>query len=377
VRLAVTGSQGFLGWHLRCAAKAQGDEVVAIDRAVLADPARVEDAVREVDAVLHLAGVNRDEPDALRDVNLLLAKDLTAAMDRAEVRPVVVYANSIQSGNGTPFGDGKQAAAEHFARWGQTAGATVSDVLLPNLFGEHGRPHYNSVVATFCHQLATGGEPVIDTDRELPLLHAQDAVDVLLDLAATATASAAIRPAGTVLTVSAVLEVLTEFRDAYATGDIPDIADPLRTALFNTYRSFTFPALFPIHPTLREDARGRLFEAVRAGGGQAHVFVSTSRPGAVRGEHFHRRKVERFLVLRGTAEIALRRLFDDEIVRFEVSGDDPAVVDMPTMWAHSITNTGDDELMTMFWANEILDPQRPDTYPEPVQQSVRQAVGGG
>jgi UDP-2-acetamido-2,6-beta-L-arabino-hexul-4-ose reductase len=330
-----------------------------------------------VDAVLHLAGVNRDEPDALREVNLRLAEDLTAAMDRAEVRPTVVYANSIQSGNGTPFGDGKQAAGEHLARWGQTAGAKVTDVRLPNLFGEHGRPHYNSVVATFCHQLATGGEPVIDQDRELPLLHVQDAVDILFDLAAPTSTSTEIRPAGGLLNVSTVLELLTGFRDAYATGDIPDIADPMHLALFNTYRSFTFPALFPIHPGPREDARGRLFEAVRAAGGPAHVFVSTSRPGAVRGEHFHRRKVERFLVLRGTAEIALRRLFDDEIVRFEVSGDVPAVVDMPTMWAHSITNTGDDELMTMFWANEILDPQRPDTYPEPVQRSAHQAVGGG
>lgn len=372
MKLAITGSAGFLGWHSRCALKMRGDEVVAIDHSAAA-AASLEDAVRDVDVVLHLAGVNRDEPDALREVNLSLARDLTAAMDRAGVRPTVVYANSVQSGNGTPFGDGKQAAAEHLSTWGQAAGAPVADVRLPNLFGEHGRPHYNSVVATFCQELAAGGEPVIKRDRQIPLLHVQDAVDIMLELA-TSAASGVVSPDGHPTGVSTVLEMLTGFHSAYATGDIPDIADPLHLALFNTYRSFTFPQHFPIRPPLRADQRGHLFEAVRGHGGQAQVFCSTSHPGVTRGEHFHRRKVERFLVLRGSGEIALRRLFDDEIVRFEVRGDAPAIIDMPTMWAHSITNTGDDELMTLFWANEILDPQRPDTYPELVHPA---ALDGG
>ena len=107
-------------------------------------------------------------------------------------------------------------------------------------------------------------------------------------------------------------------------------------------------------------------EAVKAHGGAGQTFFSTTRPGVTRGQHFHLAKVERFVVVRGEAEIALRRVLHDDVVRFRVSGRDPVVVDMPTMWAHSITNVGSDELLTLFWANEVFDPARPDTYAETV-----------
>jgi UDP-2-acetamido-2,6-beta-L-arabino-hexul-4-ose reductase len=366
VKVAITGADGFVGWHARCALKARGDHFVSIGRSVVEDADRLAAAVRDVDVVLHLAGVNRAEADVLWGKNLSLAQDLTKAIDRSGSRPSIVYANSIQSGNGTPFGDGKQAAAEHLAVWGRVAGAAVADVQLPNLFGEHGRPHYNSVVATFCHELAHGGRPVIQDDREIPLLHVQDALDGLFDLA-TSAHTGVVRPEGRPTLVSTVLELLEGFHELYASGDIPDIIDPLHLALFNTYRSFCFPELFPIYPPIRADDRGHLFECVRGHGGQAQVFCSTSHPGITRGEHFHRQKVERFMVLSGTGEITLRKLFDGEIVRFEVSGERPSIVDMPTMWAHAITNTGSGELMTLFWAHEILDPQSPDTYPERVR----------
>ena len=367
MKIAVTGADGFLGWHTRCALKARGTfEVVALSRDVVADDRRLPDALQGTDAVLHLAGVNRADPDALREDNLLLAQRLTSSLDRVSARPVIIYANSIQSGNGTPFGDGKQAAAEHLASWGQASGASVADVHLPNLFGEHGRPHYNSVVATSCYELARGGEPTIQEDREIPLLHVQDAVDDLLALTEQGS-SRSVTLSGLPMTVSALLDRLRGFRDLYATADIPDLVDPFDLSLFNTYRSFCFPDRFPLYPPLRSDARGDLFECVRAHGGQTQVFCSSTNPGFTRGEHFHRRKVERFLVLRGTAEIALRRLFDDTVIRFEVTGERPAIIDMPTLWAHSITNTGPDELMTFFWAHEIMDPGNSDTFPERVE----------
>jgi UDP-2-acetamido-2,6-beta-L-arabino-hexul-4-ose reductase len=151
----------------------------------------------------------------------------------------------------------------------------------------------------------------------------------------------------------------------YRTGDIPALRDRHEVRLFNTYRSHCFPDHYPIPLIRHADARGELVEVVKAhGGGQ--TFHSTTRPGVTRGEHYHLAKVERFAVLRGSAEIALRRVGGESVVRFAVSGDDPVVVDMPAMWAHSITNTGRDELLTCFWSNEIFDPARPDTYPEPV-----------
>ena len=140
--------------------------------------------------------------------------------------------------------------------------------------------------------------------------------------------------------------------------------------LFNTYRSYLFPHHFPIHPQVHADDRGELFEAVRARGGPGMAFVSTTRPGKVRGDHYHLRKIERFLVVAGEAEISLRRLLYDDVVTFRVSGDQPGFVDMPTMWVHSIRNVGSTELVTMFWADQLLDVASPDQYPEKVVQEV-------
>ena len=340
--------------------------MVPVGRSLLADPSRLRTALQGVDAVLHSAGVNRANDQADFQENIRLAQELTGALDASDARPGVVFANSIQSGSSSPFGQTKQAAADHMAAWGRKVGAPVIDVRLPNLFGEHGRPNYNSVVATFSHLLAQGGAPAIIEDRLLSLLHVQDAVGQMLDLIEHPT-SRVVTPAGRAMQVSQILEKLRSFHDLYVTGEIPNIADPFDRSLFNTYRSFCFPHQFPLHPEVRSDNRGGLFESVRSRGGESQVFFSTTHPGVSRGNHFHLRKVERFLVLHGSAVIALRRLFGDEIVRFAVSGEQPAIIDMPTMWTHSITNTGSSELMTLFWADEVLDLEKPDTYAEPVE----------
>jgi UDP-2-acetamido-2,6-beta-L-arabino-hexul-4-ose reductase len=159
-----------------------------------------------------------------------------------------------------------------------------------------------------------------------------------------------------------VLRLLRDFDAVYRTGELPELTDQFRVSLFNTYRSFLFPGRYPIAMTPRSDQRGTLVECVRtpAAGGQA--FVSTTVAGAVRGEHLHLRKFERFLVIEGEAEIALRRLFTKEVVRFAVSGDRPSVVDMPTMWVHNLTNVGARPVTTFFWANEPFSPDDPDTF---------------
>jgi len=287
-------------------------------------------------------------------------------LDRSETRPHIVYANSIQAGSATPFGQMNQAAADHLRAWAQRTGGRVSDVRFPNLFGEHGRPHYNSVVATFCYVLAQGGEPQIIEDRVVPLLHVQDGVDQMLELVEKQL-EGVFQPDGLPIQVSALLAKLRGFRNLYMTGDIPDLGDQFDRSLFNTYRSFCFPHNYPFYPEVKSDSRGGLFESVRVHGGESHVFFSSTKPGVTRGDHFHLRKVERFLVLRGEATISLRRLFHEDIVRFNVLDSRPALVDMPTMWTHSITNTGSDELMTLFWANEVPGLGSTDTYRESVE----------
>jgi UDP-2-acetamido-2,6-beta-L-arabino-hexul-4-ose reductase len=356
--LVVTGGTGFLGWHVRVVARALGlPEPVLIPRTGLDNPERLAGLLSGADRVLHLAGVSRGEVDT---GNRELAGKLAAALRRCGTPPkTVVYANSVQAGNGTPYGDGKAAAADTIAEATRWSGSKFEDVGLPNLFGEHGRPHYNSVVATFCRMLADGGSPHVEQDRELDLLHAGDAARLLLGV----PGGAEVRPVRR--TVGALAAQLGLMARLYRSGEIPPLPDRFDVRLFNTYRSHCFPDRTPRFLTRHVDERGELVEAVRAhGGGQ--TFVSSTHPGVTRGEHFHLAKIERFMVLRGAAEIRLRRVLHSEILRFQVSGSRPSIVDMPTMWAHDITNVGDGELLTVFWSNEHFDPAHPDTYAERV-----------
>lgn len=364
VSLAITGAGGFLGWHTRVRARAQGaGQVSAVQLGADASIDAVAEAVSGVGRLLHLAGVNRGTPHEIRDGNTAFARRLAAGLRRASTPPAtLVYANSTQAGDDTDYGSAKMEAAEILGATAADMGVEFVDLRLPSLFGEHGRPFYHSVVATFAHQLAQGGQPRVDVDRELALLHAQDAADLLL----TATPGRAADTDARHRTVSSLLGTLSHFAALYRVGEIPELLDAFDVALFNTYRSFTFPTQWPIPLLQRTDQRGSFVETVRAHGSPGQLSYSTTMPGVVRGQHFHLAKVERFVVISGQAEIALRRVLTDETVRFQVSGAEPVILDMPTMWVHNITNTGDNLLFTLFWTNELFDPASPDTYPEDV-----------
>lgn len=371
MRIAITGGHGFLGWHTSCRLRAEhGLEPVRLVRADFGSVERLSQAVADADVVLHLAGVNRAESDeAVEQGNVDLATALGAALEITG-RPVhVVYANSIQSDQHSPYGRGKLRAAEVLGGAVAAVGGTLTDVVLPNLFGEHGRPRYNSFVATFCDLLATGGRPKVEVDAVVPLLHVQQAAEALI-AAAFRREDRRVRPAGEPRRVSEVLRRLETMQEVYATGEVPPLDTDFDRDLFNTYRSHLFPQHFPIHPALHQDDRGALSEVVRAHGGTGMAFVSTTRPGRTRGDHYHLHKVERFFVASGEAEIALRRLYDDEVVRFRLSGDRPGFVDMPTLWVHHIRNVGKSDLVTVFWADQLLDAEHPDQYPEKVEEAA-------
>ncbi|MFI6271576.1 polysaccharide biosynthesis C-terminal domain-containing protein [Micromonospora zamorensis] len=365
--LALTGAGGFLGWHVRVLLHALGwPEPTVLTRADLTDPAVVARKVAGSDRVLHLAGVNRGDPADVAAGNVQLADQLAKGLLACPNPPSgLVFANSVQAGNGTPYGDAKATAADILA----DTGVPLDDLLLPNLYGEHGRPWYNSVVATFCRLLAESGQPEVHADREMDLVHVTDAAARLIGVATGGPWD----PEMPALRVGVrdLADQLASYADIYRTGEIPPLRDRHDVRLFNTYRSHCFPAHYPLTLPTRADARGALVEAVKTHGAAGQTFWSTTRPGATRGEHFHLAKIERFAVLRGTADISLRRIGDTEVVRFPASGDEPVVIDMPTMWAHNITNTGPDELLTLFWTNELFDPERPDTWPEPVGDEHR------
>ncbi|MCD4523763.1 NAD-dependent epimerase/dehydratase family protein [Nocardioides sp. cx-173] len=366
MKIAITGGHGFLGWHTASRLRAlSGVDAVRLGREHFADPQRLATSLAGVDAVLHLAGVNRAGSDEeVEQGNVALARELAKAL-RREGRPIdVVYANSVQAELDNPYGRGKAAAAAELAAVVQASGGHLADLLLPNLFGEHGRPAYNSFVATFAHEVAAGRRPTVTGDREVPLLHAQDAARELLDsVGRTERRTVEAEPRA----ISEVLTLLEEAHTLYATrGEIPPLPGRFEVNLFNTYRAAAFPAMWPLSPQVHSDNRGDLFETVRSHGGTGQSFVSTTLPGQMRGDHYHLHKVERFFVLKGEAEIRLRRLLHDEVVTFRLSGERPSFVDMPTLWVHDIRNVGSSELVTMFWADQLLDPDNPDQYPEKV-----------
>lgn len=361
--VAMTGMGGFLGWHTRGALREKGLTAQQIPVGREFDSAVADAALSEASRLIHLAGVNRAGDDEIRDGNVLFAQQIADALRRSDAPPtVVVYADSIQAGNGTVYGDAKAEAADIRGAAASDLGLQFHDLRLPNLFGEHGRPFYNAVTATFCHILAEGGHPKVENNKELTLLHAQNAADLLIG-------NASLEDQGRVEvreTVSGLLERLAMFARVYRAGEIPDIATPFDRGLFNTYRSYTFETQTPIRLTRHADGRGSFFEIIRSHGGPGQSSFSTTIPGITRGDHFHRRKIERFTVLAGRATIALRRLFPDQVYRFEVVGDEPAAIDMPTMWTHNITNSGDEVLYTSFWTSDIFDPANPDTIAERV-----------
>ena len=371
MRVLITGAEGFLGWHSRVRiGLVAGHEVVAVARA---DWGRLPELISDVDAVIHIAGVNRGTAAEVEDGNVALAERLATSLPAAGRSPRLVFANSIHSGSDTPYGQGKARASEVLARAAVNFGLRYADVRLPNLFGEHGRPHYNSFVQTFIAAVINGRTVEVD-DRPIGLLHVQRAAQALLEASTTDTPTVT-EPLSTQVSVRSVVDQLRRFADLYARGEIPPLPDDFAVDLFNTYRAALFPDHYPIKQPVRADHRGALVEVVRAHGGQGQMFASTTHPGVTRGEHFHLRKIERFIVVGGRARIRLRRLFHDDVIAFDVAGDEPAVIDMPTMWAHNITNIGDEVLTTLFWTNELFDPERPDTYQHPVTVGTSQAVG--
>ncbi len=370
MKVGITGADGLIGWHVRAWLHTHrpDSEVLLATRATFADDTALADFATGLDVVIHCAGMNRGDDAEVEATNIDLAQRLIRACQAASATacyPGVIYTNSIHIERDTAYGRGKKTAGQLLAASAQQHGAAYIELILPNVFGEFGKPFYNSVVSTFCHQLAVGEVPQIHVDGEIELLHAQAVAAICMDAVETGK-SGSIRVPGIKLKVSELLARLQAMVDTYIDRNIvPACMDGLALALFNTLRSYRFPQYAQRPLTLHQDQRGELFEAVKTyNGGQA--FMSTTHPGVTRGNHFHTYKFERFLVCAGDAEIRLRRLFSDQVHLFRVSGDQPCYIDMPTFHTHSITNVGEREVMTMFWAGEIFDPAHPDTFSEKV-----------
>lgn len=389
MNVLITGANGFVGKNLtqrlyalrdgrdRTRPALQIGEVLLCTRETA--PETLAAYCRSADFVVHLAGVNRpQDPEEFTVGNTDLTRTLLAQLRQSGSRCPVLLASSIQASltgryAGSPYGQSKRAAEALLRAYSEQTGAQGLIYRFPNLFGKWCRPNYNSVVATFCHNIARDMPiTVSDPGTELELVYIDDLVDELLDAMEghphRADAGYFRVPVSHRVTLGEIVRLLRSFHDQPQTLLLPQIPDDsFAKKLYSTYLSY-LPAekiAFPLK--MNVDARGSFTELLKTDAcGQ--ISVNITKPGVTKGQHWHNSKWELFIVVAGRGLIRERRIGSDEVIEFAVSGERIEAVHMLPGCTHSIINLSDTEdLVTVMWANERFDPERPDTYFEEVQ----------
>jgi UDP-2-acetamido-2,6-beta-L-arabino-hexul-4-ose reductase len=371
IRVGITGSKGFVGHHLYQTIGLQKDEfsLIEFDRSFFDDNQTLDAFVSSCDVIVHLAALNRhNDPQFIYDTNTLLVKSIVSSLMRTASKAHLIISSSTQEERDNLYGKSKKEGRLLLSEWANQSGGSFSGLVIPNVFGPFGHPNYNSVIATFCHQISRSETPKIDVDGDLKLIYVGELVEEIINVIRNNdNTHKLIIPHSAQSKVSEILSLLQYFRKSYQDdGEIPVLVNDFQHKLFNTYRCYMDVAsYFPKKFVQHADNRGVFVEIARQGiPGQ--TSFSTTLPGITRGNHFHTRKIERFAVIKGKALIQLRRVGTSEVHNFYLDGNEPAYVDMPIWYTHNIKNIGDDTLYTIFWINEPFDPADPDTYIETV-----------
>lgn len=367
----VTGAAGFIGRNLVAHLKLRENvRLLAYDLGNA--KAELRRWASEADVVFHLAGVNRPQNvEGFESGNAGSTEAICRILDQSDRRPHVILSSSIQAELDNPYGVSKRRAEEILRQFALQSGAPITIFRFKNVFGKWCRPNYNSVVATFCHNIAHDLPLVIsDPDRKIELVHIDDVIVALLaEMDRTERCEAEIVAPDTIpshtLTLGDLAGRIQFFHDMQQSLQIPDFSVRFNRQLYATYLSCIEPRRTEYGLDVKCDARGSLAEFVKSPSfGQ--IFASRTRPGVTRGNHYHHVKTEKFLVLAGEGAIRLRQIEGTEIREHRVHGEDYRVVDIPPGYTHSITNVGTTEMITLFWASETFDPDRPDTCFLPV-----------
>jgi UDP-2-acetamido-2,6-beta-L-arabino-hexul-4-ose reductase len=371
LRVGITGQNGFVGTHLfhTLGLEPEVFERISFERSFFESENELDHFVLQCDVIVHLAALNRhNEQEVIYDTNLGLVKQLAASLERTQSKAHVLISSSSQEEKDNLYGKSKKEGRELLANWAVKANAVFTGMIIPNVFGPFGHPYYNSVVATFSHQVANGETPKIEVDGLLKLIYIAELVAEIVTAIKNKTNNPLLIINHTKeAKVSELLGLLQNYKVVYQDKrEIPTIANTFELNFFNTFRCYMdIKNYFPVKFVAHTDPRGSFVEVIRLGiGGQ--VSFSTTVPGITRGNHYHTRKIERFAVIKGKALIQLRRIGTDEVLDFYLDGEEPAYVDMPIWYTHNIKNIGDEVLYTNFWINEFYDPNDPDTYFENV-----------
>jgi UDP-2-acetamido-2,6-beta-L-arabino-hexul-4-ose reductase len=374
--ILITGGRGFLGRNLATHLLERKDcEVTVCD---VDDSA--EDFKRWVlkaDIIFHLAGVNRPkDPAEFEAGNTGLTESMCGWLKESGRSPKIVFSSSIQAELSNPYGLSKAKAENVLRQFSSDTGARVRIYRLSNLFGKWSRPNYNSVTATFCHNIAND-QPISisDPQHQVELSYVDDVVAAFLEeIAAERESGFAGAEIPTYrIQLGDLAGRIQAFHEMSRTLTLPDFADWFNRAIYATYLSYV-PAVARQHNLeFHSDARGTLGEFVK----QKHmgqIFVSRTKQGVTRGNHYHHTKTEKFFVVEGDGLIRMRAVTGGPIEEYFVSGSQYQVVDIPPGFTHSITNVGSGEMVTLFWSSEMFDPNRPDTYYLPVESQEQSKV---
>jgi UDP-2-acetamido-2,6-beta-L-arabino-hexul-4-ose reductase len=375
ITVLITGARGFIGKNL-VAALSRNKELVIKTFDVEDDPSVLETALLKADFVYHFAGVNRPQnTEEFKTGNADSTASIAAILEKSGRKVPILLTSSIQAERDNPYGVSKKAAEDILIDYSKRTGAPVFIYRLPGVFGKWSRPNYNTVVATFCHNIARGLEiKISDPDHEIELVYIDDVIrhftsHLKRDHVQPPLPGGEGRGEGRyfkitttfIVTLGDLAAKIYSLRDMRTTLRVPDLSDYFMRCLNATYLSFLDTKDFSYALELKTDDRGSLFELIKSEHfGQ--IFVSKTFKGITRGNHYHDSKIEKFCVVQGKAAIRFRHILNKDVIEYLVSDNKIEVVDIPPGYTHHIENLSDGEMVVLFWANTIFNPDSPDTY---------------
>ena len=387
MKILVTGANGFVGRNLCSQLRniAEGkarwydcpSDLTIFEYDVGSPKESLDDYCKEADFVFNLAGVNRPkDPAEFMKGNFGFASLLLDTLKRHHNTCPVMISSSIQALLDNPYGESKRAGEKLLFDYAEATGARVLVYRFPNVFGKWCRPNYNSAVATFCNNIANDLPITVnDPSVKMHLVYIDDVVDELIGALSGKEHRNGLFcevPVTHHITLGGIVDLLHSFHDMHDNLEVPDFSDAFARKLYSTYLSY-LPEAKTIYPLkMNIDQRGSFTEIIRTPD-RGQVSINISKPGITKGQHWHHTKNEKFVVVSGHGLIQLRREGVDEqgnpypIREYEVSGEHIQVVEMLPGFTHNIINLSDtDDLVTLMWANEAFNPNRPDTYFDPV-----------
>lgn len=365
MKILVTGAKGFIGKNLIAELKNRKyDDIFEFDRDT--DLNLLESYCKEADFVFHLAGVNRPkEQTEFMEGNFGFTSELLTTLKKHNNNCPIMVSSSIQAELDNPYGESKKAGEDLLFSYSEETGAKVLVYRFPNVFGKWCRPNYNSAVATFCHNVAHDLPiQVNDPSVVMNLVYIDDVVNELINaLEAKENKVGKFCEVSVVhtITLGEIEDLIYSFKKSREDRSVPNMADEFTKKLYSTYLSYLPEDKFSYELKMNVDHRGSFTEFIKTSD-KGQVSVNISKPGITKGNHWHHTKNEKFLVVSGKGVIRFRKINSEEIIEYFVSGDKMEVVDIPTGYTHNIENLGDTDMVTIMWANEAFDPEKPDTY---------------